>query len=57
MTCGIYYFWDDLKDNLVYIGKSINIEEIIKDHLKLSSIDIEKLGKKVRNKNLPWEVL
>lgn len=57
MTCGIYYFWDDLKDNLVYIGKSINIEEIIKDHLKLSSIDIEKLEKKVRNKNLPWEVL
>ena len=57
MTCGIYYFWDDLKDNFVYIGKSINIEEIIKDHLKLSSIDIEKLGKKVRNKNLPWEVL
>lgn len=57
MTCGIYYFWDDLKDNLVYIGKSINIEEIIKDHLKLSSIDIKKLEKKVRNKNLPWEVL
>lgn len=57
MTCGIYYFWDDLKDNLVYIGRSINIEEIIKDHLKLSSIDIEKLEKKVRNKNLPWEVL
>lgn len=57
MTCGIYYFWDDLKDNLIYIGKSINIEEIIKDHLKLSSIDIEKLGEKVRNKNLPWEVL
>lgn len=57
MTCGIYYFWDDLKDNLIYIGKSINIEEIIKDHLKLSSIDIEKLEKKVRNKNLPWEVL
>ena len=57
MTCGIYYFWDDLKDNLVYIGKGINIEEIIKDHLKLSSIDIEKLGEKVRNKNLPWEVL
>ena len=42
MVCGIYYFWDDLKDNLVYIGKSI---------------DIEKLKKKVRNKNLPWEVL
>ena len=57
MTCGIYYFWDDLKDNLVYIGKSINIEEIIKDHLKLSSIDIKKLEKKVGNKNLPWEVL
>ena len=57
MTCGIYYFWDDLKDNLIYIGKSINIEEIIKDHLKLSSIDIERLEKKVRNKNLPWEVL
>lgn len=57
MTCGICYFWDDLKDNLVYIGKSINIEEIIKDHLKLSSIDIKKLEKKVRNKNLPWEVL
>ena len=36
MTCGIYYFWDDLKDNLVYIGKSINIEERIKDHLKPS---------------------
>ena len=42
MTCGIYYFWDDLKDNFVYIGKSI---------------DIEKLEKKVRNKNLSWEVL
>ena len=42
MVCGIYYFWDALKDNLVYIGKSI---------------DIEKLEKKVRNKNLPWEVL
>ena len=46
MTCGIYYFWDDLKDNLVYIGKGINIEEIIKDYLKLSSIDIEKLGER-----------
>lgn len=42
MTCGIYYFWDDLKDNFVYIEKSI---------------DIEKLDKKVRNKNLSWEVL
>ena len=42
MTCGMYYFWDDLKDNLAYIGKSINIE---------------KLEKKVRNKNLSWEVL
>ena len=30
MVCGIYYFWDDLKDNLIYIVKSTDIEKLEK---------------------------
>ena len=33
MTCGIYYYWDNEKDILVYIGKSINIEKRHLGHL------------------------
>lgn len=36
MVSGIYYFWDNEKDELAYIGKSIKVEERIKDHLKPS---------------------
>lgn len=36
MKSGIYYFWDNKKNKIVYIGKSINVKMRIKDHLKPS---------------------
>lgn len=41
MTCGIYYYWDNEKDELAYIGKSINCEKRHKAHLSPSRYDAQ----------------
>lgn len=33
MTCGIYYYWDNEKDELAYIGRSNNCERRRREHL------------------------
>ena len=30
MTCGIYFYWDNHKDELAYIGQSVNCERRFK---------------------------
>lgn len=52
MTCGIYGYWDNKKDVLAYIGKSINNKRKI-----LTASTIPKLKNKVLNNNLEWRVI
>ena len=33
MTCGIYFYWDNHKDELAYIGQSVNCERRFQEHL------------------------
>lgn len=46
MTCGIYFYWDNEKDELAYIGKSVNCERRNREHYYH---DNQKINKIIQN--------
>lgn len=45
MTVGIYGYWDNLKDEMVYIGQSVNIQKRLHAHVEPGRYDDQKINK------------
>lgn len=56
MTCGIYYYWDNKENIIVYIGQSVNIEKRHIGHLSPSECNKQPFNKILQNNKDRYEL-
>ena len=53
---GIYGYWDTLKDEMVYIGQTVNIKQRLMAHMKPSQYNRQKFNRVLQNDPERYEI-
>ena len=49
MTSGIYGYWDTLKDEIVYVGQSVNLKKRLRSHIEPARVNDQKINQVIQN--------
>ena len=50
MTSGIYGYWDTLKDEIVYVGQSVNLKKRLRSHIEPARVNYQKISEESKLK-------